>query len=201
MKIYANPMSPSAKRALVCARELGIPHEVVNVQFGKESRGTEYMARNPMGKVPVLEDDDGWMLWESPAILYYLADQHGSSRLMPADARGRADTLRWMFWNATHWEGSGWTVVGERVFKPMYSKDPPDEDKSADSVKFVAKYTEVLDAHLGGREWIAGNAFSIADIALATSAELFVMARLELGTNVTAWLARVTARPSWSSTT
>lgn len=185
MTIYWNPDSYSAKRVRMCAHELELAPEYVALEYGEKMKTPEHKARNPMGKIPVIADDDGWSLWESPAILYYMAEQHGGGRLLPPGVRGRADALRWMFWNATHWEGSGWGVVYKG----------PDAEASAG---YVARYSAVLDAHLAGRTWLAGDDFSIADIALACTAEMFVSAKLDLGANVAAWYERVTSRPSWA---
>src|SRR5262245_9159436 len=105
MKIYSNPMSPNSKRVLVCANELGLSPEVVAVDLRKgEGQAADYLARNPMGKVPTLEDDDGYVLWESPAILIYLTSRYPSRGLLPTDSRAHAEVMRWMFWNASHLE-------------------------------------------------------------------------------------------------
>src|SRR4051812_5277992 len=103
MKLYGNALSPRYRRVAIAAAELGLPIELVELNLPKgENRSREYLARNPMGKIPTLEEDDGWALWESCAILVYLGEKHPERRLLPTDARGRADSLRWMFWSAAH---------------------------------------------------------------------------------------------------
>ena len=117
MKLYDNAMSPNAKRIRVLARELGIPLELSPVDLQKgENRSPGYLAKNPMGKVPTLEQG-GLVLWESPAILIHLSRQHGN-RLFPAQQE--VEALRWMFWNASHFEAAIFTVVMEKFIKPRF---------------------------------------------------------------------------------
>lgn len=198
MKLYDNRFSPNAKRPRVCAAELGIDLEIVPVDFAKgDPRRPEYLAKNPMGKVPTLEDD-GYVLWESPAMLVYLATKHPDRGLLPSDPRGRADAMRWMFWNASHLESGVFTVGFERVIKPMMG-GAPDELRVAAGQKEVDRYAPILNAHLEGKPWMLGGAFSIADIDLGTTVEFGAAVGIDLGPypHVAAWLRRLQAREAW----
>src|SRR5204863_82664 len=74
MKLYNNSFSPNAKRIRAMANEIGVKLDIVDVDFAKgDNQKPEYLAKNPMGKIPTFEDDDGYVLWESPAALVYLA--------------------------------------------------------------------------------------------------------------------------------
>jgi len=199
MKLYQNKMSPNAKRVRVCANELGITLNIVELDFAKgEHKKPEYLAKNPMGKVPTLEDDDGSFMWESPAIITYLAGKNPQSNLFPNDAKGRAETLRWMFWNTAHFEPAVLGVAFEKLFKPMMGADP-DEARIAACTKDFERYAPILDAHLANKTWLLGDAFSLADISVGVACELALPAQLDMSKmpNLKAWLGRVTERPAW----
>src|SRR5579862_1624600 len=102
MRLYHHPLSSNARRAVMAALHLGTEVELVHVDLGKgEQRKPDYLKRNPNGKVPVL-DDDGFLLWESCAIMQYLADRTPGQTLYPTELRARADVNRWLFWSAHH---------------------------------------------------------------------------------------------------
>jgi glutathione S-transferase len=199
MKLYNNNFSPNAKRARVCANELGINLNVIEIDFAKgDNRKPEYLAKNPNAKVPVLEDDDGFVLWESAAIMTYLATKNPQKNLFPTDAKTRAECIRWMFWNASHFEQAVYGVGMEKIVKPMFGGQPNTSIIEA-CTKDYERYAPLLDAHLKGKTWILGDTFSIADISVAAVAEFAVPSGLDLGKypNLKAWFGRVTERDSW----
>jgi glutathione S-transferase len=200
MKLYNHDFSPNAKRVRVAAREAGVNFETVQIDFAKgEHKAPAYVAKNPNGKVPTFEDTDGTIIWESPAILVYLAEKHPEKNLLPKDAINRTDALRWMFWNASHLEAAIFAVGFERIVKPMLLKKPTDEARVAIGIADFNQHAPVLNAHLEGKDWILGKQFTIADIALGTSMEFGTMAKLDLAqyTHLSAWLGRLQARDSW----
>ncbi|HUJ59815.1 MAG TPA: glutathione S-transferase family protein [Kofleriaceae bacterium] len=197
MDLYQFEMSPNAKRVRVVAAELGIPLQVKSLDFrSAENKQPDYLAKNPNGKVPTLVDGD-FTLWESPAICFYLARKAG--KLLGSDPQSEADAVRWMTWNASHFEPHLFTVVFERMFKPMRGGQP-DQAKIDHAMKDVERYARILDQQLTGRDWVTG-ALSIADIAIATSVELAQMAQVDFAPYqaITAWLGRVRERPSWKA--
>ena len=199
MKLYSNKLSPNAKRVRVCANELGINVNVVELDFAKgDPRRPEYLAKNPMGKVPTLEDDDGYLLWESPAIMTYLASKNPQKNLFPNDARGRAETVRWLFWNASHYEHAIYGVAIEKMIKPMMGGQP-DTLRIDVCTKDFERYAPVLDAHLAGKPWVAGSDFTVADISLAVVTEMAFGCGLDVAKfpNIKAWFGRVSERDSW----
>lgn len=200
MKLYNHDFSPNAKRARVGAREAGVTVETVSIDFGKgDHKAPAYMAKNPNGKIPTLEDADGTVIWESPAILIYLAEKHPEKNLLPKEVINRTDALRWMFWNASHLEAAVATVAVERIIKPMLMKQPGDDARAAAGVADFNRFAPILNAHLEGKEWILGKQFTIADIALGTTVEFATMAKIDLAQfpHLAAWLGRVQARDSW----
>jgi glutathione S-transferase len=205
MKLYGHPISPRHRRIAIAAAELGLPLEVVELNIGKgENRTPEYLAKNPMGKIPTFEDDDGWTLWESFAVLVYLGEKHPERGLFPTQVRERADALRWMFWSASHLDPAIVGLVVQKVIAPMRGQRP-DEAVIEASSRDLARFLPVLEAHLGGRTWMLGERFSMVDVALGASVDgLFLEAvGFDRGTcpNVAAWHRRLTERPAWLAAT
>ena len=197
MQLYQFPMSPNCKRVRVTAAELGVALELKNLDFrAGEAKTPAYLALNPMGKVPTLVDGD-LVLWESPAIMTYLARKHG--KLLPEDPRGLAETVRWTTWHARHLDPAIGTVVFERVIK-AFSGGQADEHRVDDAMKEVARYAPVLDQQLAAREWVTG-AYSIADIAIGTAIEIGAVAKIDWSSypHVADWFNRLRARPAWSA--
>ncbi len=199
MKLYNNNFSPNAKRVRVCANELGINLNVIELDFKKgDNRKPEYVAKNPMGKIPTLEDDDGYVIWESPAILTYLASKNPQKNLLPTDARGRAETVRWMFWNASHLEAAVYGVAFEKLVKPMLGAQA-DQTRIDACTKDFERYAPVLNAHLEGKQWICGDQFTIADISVAVVVEFAIPSGLDVNqfAHIKAWLGRISSRDAW----
>jgi glutathione S-transferase len=127
MKLYVLPPSPRAFKVIALKNHLGIECEMHIVDLGKGDQLTpEYVAMNPNKKMPVLEDD-GFVLWESNAILFYLASKKPQSGLWPSDVQRQADVLRWLAWESTHWDAESVGMVGfERVSKGVLRLGPAD---------------------------------------------------------------------------
>ncbi|AEI66423.1 glutathione S-transferase family protein [Corallococcus macrosporus] len=201
MKLYFHPMSGNSRRVLLVAAHLDLPLERVVVDLPRgEQRAASHLARNPMGRVPVL-DDNGFLLWESRAIMQYLAEQTPGQTLYPADAQGRADVNRWLSWCATHMSPAATVLVFERFVKALKG-DAPDPAEVARGEALFAQSAPILDAHLAGREWVAQGRLTLADLSLASAFALAGPARLPLGgyANLQTWLGRVQALEAWKRT-
>ena len=199
MKLYSSKLSSNAKRVRVCIEELGARVQLQEIDFAKgENRSPEYLALNPMGKVPTFVDDDGYTLWESPAILVYLAGKHPEKKLVPSEARKQADVFRWMFWNANHFSPAVEGILLEKVIKPMRKLEPNPAAIEA-SMRDVARYAPVLDAQLQGNGWILGQDYTLADISVGVSVELAGVLGCNLAQwpQLQAWVGRLQARDAW----
>jgi glutathione S-transferase len=197
MELYTGMISPNGKRVRICAGELGVAIDLKLLDFQKgEQRSAEYLALNPMGKVPTLTDGD-LALWESAAILVYLARAHGGAALAPEEPRAQAEMLRWMFFGACHLDPYFTTLVVERFIKARQGA-PTDEALAASAEQWLARFLPVVDQQLSRHEYLTGT-FGLADIALGCTLELAPLLRFDLGPypNVRAWLPRLAARPSW----
>lgn len=200
MKLYNSNGSPNALRSRAVIHELGLPVEIVNVDIAKgENRTPEFLAINPNGKVPALVDGDV-SIWESRAINAYLAAGNPAAGLYPADLARRAVIDQWSSWQAIHLGPAMQKIAFERVQKKMFGRGEADEAAIAGDVKTVADLLPILDSALEGKQWIAGD-LSLADFALASTFILRKPAALgvEAYRNVTAWIDRLEARPSWQS--
>lgn len=197
MQLHTAAISANGKRVRICAAELGVALDVKLLDFQKgEQRAPEYLALNPMGKVPTLADGD-FVLWESPAVVWYLARTNGGGAIAPEEPRAQADMLRWMFFGASHLDPYVTTLVVERFIKARRGEQA-DEALAASAEQWLARFLPVVEGQLSGREYLTGH-FSLADITLGCTIELSPLLKLDLAPypNVRAWLERLQARPSW----
>jgi glutathione S-transferase len=196
LKILGRNNSSNVQKVMWCVGELGLKHERADVggPFGG-NKEAKYLALNPMGLVPTI-DDDGFVLWESNAIVRYLAAKHGAGTLWPTDLRQRADADRWMDWQAS--------AVGPAI-TPVFMgliRTPPDKrDPAAIEAgrKRTAELMAVLDAHLARRRFVAGDSLTMGDIPLGVMAYRwfnFAIERPETK-HLRAWYERLTQRPAY----
>lgn len=202
MRLYYNPFSTSARRAVMAAVHLGTPvemHLVTNMLDPVERK--ELLRVNPNAKVPVLVDGD-FVLWESYAIMQYLAEQTPGQTVYPAALRERLDVNRWLFWCAQHWSPALGLLNWENVIKPFIGMGAPDPQAAARGLAETTRVLEVLDGHLAGRQWVCGPVLSLADFAIATPLMNAGPAGVPLARfpRVEAWFARVQALPAWQKT-
>lgn len=200
MKLYAFPPSPNTWKVRAVAAQLGIPLELEFVDLTKP-RTADYLAINPTGRTPTLVDGD-FTLWESSAIMQYLAGRKANS-LWPDDARIRADIMRWQSWQLAHWsnEACG-PLIFQRMVKKIVNLGPPDEAIVAKGIEAFHREARVLDAHLAEQPYLVGTGITLADFAVvaplvyAKEAELPVAPYARLRD----WSARVLALPAWRDT-
>ncbi|MEZ4399218.1 MAG: glutathione S-transferase family protein [Kofleriaceae bacterium] len=201
MKLYFHPLSGCSRRALLVIAHLELPVERIVVDLTRgEHRAAAHLTRNPNGLVPVL-DDDGFLLWESRAIMQYLADITPGQTLLPTEPRGRADVNRWLAWCASHMAPAVAVLVRERFVKPLTggAADPVEEGRGE---ALVTQHAPVLDRHLADRTWVSQDRLTLADLSLAAGFALAGPARvsLERYPHLAAWLTRVQALDAWTRT-
>src|SRR5215813_1028381 len=122
MRLYDSPSSPHCLKVRAVAYELGLRLELIRVNiFRGETQLPPFLALNPNGLVPVLVDFD-FVLWESSAILTYLATTHPTPSLLPTEARARADVDRWLHWQSAHLVPAISKVALEQCVKPLMGK-------------------------------------------------------------------------------
>jgi glutathione S-transferase len=194
MKLYDFAPSPNSRKVRAVAYELGITLDHVPIDLFKGEAGVAtFLAKNPNGRVPLLEDGD-LLLWESNAIIAYLA---AGSRLIPAGPRERAEVDRWLCWQLAHLGPATRMVAFERIVKKLTGRGEPDQAAIATGTEEFGKLSAVLDRSLGDRLYLAG-ALSIADFALAAHYSIAVTCGLDVDSHkrVKSWLGRMLARES-----
>jgi glutathione S-transferase len=211
LHLWGRLSSINVRKVVWTLQELGVPFERTDagLAFGI-NKTPDYLQKNPNALVPLLEDTDGdgriFSLWESNVVVRYLCAKHSDGVFYPRDLHARFDAERWMDWQQTAFNGAG-----RDGFHHTVRLAP--EKRNADAVRASVAATEpllaMLDAHLATRDWMAGDAFGMADIPLgcemhrwwgqpaATYAALGVTRQgLDAFPHLAAWWARLQARPA-----
>ena len=200
--LYATPLSANGRKALAVSRHLGLSPEIVLVNvYRGEGRAAEYLAVHPQGKVPSLVDGN-LMLWESNAILQYLAEAHGDYKLWSRDPRRRADLSRWLFWEASQWQPA-LTPVLRAVVAQKLGLTPAEPKARADyEDPTFRSLAQLLDSQLAIGPFIGGDEITIADFSIAGMMTYARAARFpfDVYTNIARWYARIEALPAWQAT-
>lgn len=202
MRLYYHPLFSNARRALLAATHLHAPVELVMVDLASgEQRTPGFLQINPNHRVPVL-DDDGFVLWESHAIMQYLADKTPQQTIYPTGARERADVNRWLFWCAAHLMPAIAILNWENHIKGLLGLGEPDPAAVTRGEEQMREFGGVLDAHLAQREWISGNTLTLADFAIAAPLADRARARLPINdyANLRRWYSGVSALDAWKAT-
>jgi glutathione S-transferase len=193
MKLYDNLSSGNGYKCRLLLHQLAIPYERIELDIDKaETRTPGFLAKNPNGRIPTLELDDGTYLPESNAIIFYLAE---GTPFLPADRLGRAQALHWMFFEqynhepniatSRFWLTHGFEITPER--KMML------EMKKKGGIDALG----VMEKHLSRHDYFVGGRYSVADIALYAYTHVAEEGRfsLEPFPAVRAWLKRVAGQP------
>jgi glutathione S-transferase len=178
-------------RTLWMAGELGLEYE--HIDLAPRSPGTrtpEYLALNPNGRVPTIEDD-GFVLSESMAINLYLAKQHG--KLYPADAKNEALAWQWSFWEVDRLDRQLTTYANNAFVLPEAQRNPAAANAAWDE---IVPALDVLEIALKRSAWLAGQDFSVADLNVAAAMVRALTFDLAKWPTVNAWLHRCWERPA-----
>ena len=196
MKIWGRTNSINVQKVLWCCAELGLEYERVDAGMAFGVNDTpEYRAMNPNGLVPTI-DDGGFILWESRAIVRYLARKHGSGTLWPNDARAAADADRWMEWYSTTLWLNLRPIFHNLVRTPVEKRNMGEVEEAR---KRLAANFGILDKHLAGRDYLAGQSFTVADIPMGVASYRWFNLPLERPAmaNVERWYQRLCGRPAF----
>lgn len=195
IKLLGRANSINVQKVHWCLEELGLPYTRTDVGMAFGGNDTpEYLAKNPNGRVPTLEDD-GFALWESNVIVRYLAAKHSAGKLWPTDVRQRAEADRWMDWQQTTVSPAIFGVFWQLIRTTPEKRDAAVIDKS--KADCLAVFT-MLDARLKGRAYVAGDTFTMGDIPVGCAAHRWLnlpIVRPSLP-NLQAWYERIKARPA-----
>lgn len=168
IKLHVFPPSPNGRMVLIAAAEAGVDADICTVDlFKREHEKPEFLALNPNGLMPVLEDGD-FVLWESTAIMQYLAARQPGRSLWPEDAKAQADVSRWLSWRLAHWGPTCGIFAFQNLVKPLSGLGDPDPAEIARGEGAMAKLGRILDDQLAGKSFITGDQITLADIAIGS---------------------------------
>jgi len=196
LRIWGRNNSVNVQKPLWCCEEMGVQYERVDAggTFGVVNT-PQYRNLNPNGLVPTIEDD-GFVLWESNAIVRYLAAKHSAGKLWPEDLKVRAEADKWMDWqNTTFWP----------TFRPLFwhlvrtPADQRDDKAMEDSRLKTAEILQYLDAHLKNRAYIAGDALTMGDIPMGCALQRWMTLPIDHPEmpNLERWYDALTGRPAY----
>jgi glutathione S-transferase len=171
IRIWGRNTSSNVQKAMFAVGELGLAHERIDIggPFG-QNREPAYLAMNPNGLIPTLEEEDGFRLWESNAIVRYLAARHGAGTLEPADLRTRALANQWMDWQLTVFGPAITPVFWGLVRTPAGERD---HKAISDGMARSIAAATILDNRFAQSRYVAGEAFSMGDIPIAVMSYRF----------------------------
>ncbi|MEG7358067.1 glutathione S-transferase [Pseudomonas citronellolis] len=198
LKIWGRKNSSNVRKALWCAEEAAVAYQRIDAggAFGVVNEPA-YRALNPNGVVPTLEDGD-FVLWESNAIVRYLAAKYAPDSLYPQDLQRRASAEKWMDWTTSTFAGPFRTVFWGTLRTPPEQRD---EAAIAAGIEACVKALAVPEQALGRQPYLSGERFGMGDIPLGS----FIYAWFEMPIqrppmpHLEAWYARLRERPAYRS--
>lgn len=185
--------SPNVFKATIALEELSLPYQLHHVRIDEgDHRQPDFLALNPHGRIPVLTDSEtGVVLFESAAILLYLADKTG--KLLPVDPRARWEAIKWLQFHAS----SVGPMLGQRVHFSLFA-DPPIPSATERYQRLTEEVFTVLDQALADRPYFAGVDYSMADIAHFAWLHIARIIHFDFSHHrcLSAWFERVADRPA-----
>lgn len=198
MKLHIVPGSPNSRKVEAVVLHLRLDVEIQEHDlFAGGLRKPAYLAINPNGRVPTLEDGE-FVLWESMAIMQYLAERAGDPQLLPRDPKARANVLRWQSWDLAHFSRPFGELAFETVAKPrrgLHTDTAAVERAQAD----LARSAPVLDACIAGRRYLVGEGVTLADYSVVTLEGYRALVPFDWApyTHLNAYLDRVSQLEPW----
>ena len=195
LKIWGRISSINVRKVVLAAQWLGIPFERTDAghEFGVV-KTPEYLAKNPNALVPLIEDGD-FQLWESNVIVRYLCAKHSPGKLYPQDLAARFDAERWMDWQQTTLNPAGRNAFVQLIRTPAEKRDA---QLVAHSAAATESLMALLDDHLSRRAFMAGDAFTMADIPIACEVDRWHALPLERPArpHLERWFQNILAHPA-----
>lgn len=199
LKIWGRASSSNVMKLLWLCEELGIPHERLDAggSFGR-TKEAAYLALNPNGRVPTIEEPDGFALWESNTICRYLvATRAPGHSLHPAEPRARARSERWMDWQLGHLNAPMTTIFFTYVRTPEAERNWPATHAARDEAQAL---WDMVENSLGTAPYLGGEHLSLGDIALGPYLHRWLTLPIirTPQPRLHAWHARLMARPGYA---
>jgi glutathione S-transferase len=197
LKLWGRNTSSNVQKVLWALAEMKLPFERIDAggAFGKTTEPF-YVAMNPNSRVPTLEEEDGFTMWESNSIIRYLAAKHAASVLEPADLKLRARAQMWMDWQLA--------VIGPAITPAFWQlirtpSDKRDHKAIATSKEQTIAAARIMDGQLGRTAYMAGDAFSYGDIPVGIMIYRYMQLIPERPAtpSLDRWYAAISSRPAF----
>jgi glutathione S-transferase len=200
MRLYLFPPSSRVLAIVALKNYLDLDCELQPIDLGRGDQLTsQYVALNPNKKMPTL-DDNSFVLWESNAILFYMAVKRPDTGLWPSDLKGQADVLRWLAWESAHWDAESCGMVAyEKASKAVLGLGPPDPAFIARGEQNFDRFEAVLNNSLRGKTWLVADQLTIADFSIGAWVPSAERMELPVGkfTEILRWYKGLAALPAW----
>ena len=191
--------SPNCRKTMATAYYLSRDVEMHYMELTSgETKSAEFLAINPNGLTPTLEDND-FKLWESEAVMQYLADSGDENTLYPRDAKVRADIDRWRFWGVAHYGRAVGDILWEKFARKVFMGEETDPIALENALGRFHTYAPILEKHLAGKKYLVGDAVTIADFSLACHAAYLQLSEVPMKEypSINAWYDRLNGIPAW----
>ncbi len=202
LELYVFPASPRAFKVLVVANHLGLQYESRLVHLFKgDQNDPGYVTLNPNRRMPVLKEGN-FVLWESNAIVQYLATKQPESNLLPMAPEMHARVSQWLCWDLAHWGPALGLLIDENVKKP-FAGAMPDPAQIQTGERLFDSCAKVLDGCLREHAFVAGDQLTVADFCLASwlnDARLAKYPPLDRYPGIARWYATLRELPAWQRT-
>jgi len=197
LRLFFHPASTYARRVRIALLEKGIAFEPVVLDMAARAhRAPDYLALNPYGRVPTI-DDDGFVLYESAAILQYLEATRPAPALTPPDARGRARVdMHLRLCDLQMARPAGIIIFPKRFLPP----ERWDRAAMAQAKADIEKHLAIVERTLGEQSFLVGDEYTLADIAYTPFLQFLPLMEIEPPPRVAAWRARLLDRPTAMAT-
>lgn len=201
IKLYAVVGSGNCRKVQATLSHLDMPVEIEYMDFlAGDLEKPAFLALNPNGRVPTMCDGD-FILWESNAIMQYVADKKPGNSLFPSDAQLRADIHRWQCWELAHFNNAFGTLAYETVLKPAFMQQTPNEPVVAHAQQSLAQFCAILEQHLANRQYMVGNDVTLADYSMVNIEGFKDGVNFDWTAypNINAYFDRMRADPHWAA--
>jgi len=202
MKLYYDPITTNCRKVAAGFSLMNVPFEEARVDYlGGGHKAKEYLEINPNGSLPTLVDN-GLILWESNAILQYVAEKNGAFAYYPKELKLRADINRWHLWESAHWFPSCYVYLIENLVKPFMKMETDNAAIEREAPNWH-KLAGILDQRLSSQRWLCGENVTLADISVAAPIHLHPYQKLPLEKypSLERWMTEdVEQLPCWKKT-
>jgi glutathione S-transferase len=193
LRLHSHPLSTFSRRVRIALLEKKIPHEIVEVDMAaKQHRSPEYLKLNPYGRVPTLEED-GFVLYESTAILEYLELTRPDEPLLPPDPRGRALAAMHVKLCDVQLARQTSTIIFPKRFLP---KERWDEKAMAQAKAEIEKHFAILDGQLGTKQWLVNDRYGMVEVCYTPLVQFLDLMEIAPPPAIAAWVERMLSRDS-----